>query len=130
MGTPRHVFARFATKVSEWAGKPVIFVLALVAVVIWAVLGPVFDYSETWQLVINTGTDTGTSRMFSVRRCAVTVTVSSWPACACCASADWAMAAPAGTSALSASTALQVREKRFCILDILIIHIPVWVVLG
>lgn len=56
MGTPQHVFARFATKVSEWAGKPVIFVLALVAVVIWAVLGPVFDYSETWQLVINTGT--------------------------------------------------------------------------
>jgi low affinity Fe/Cu permease len=56
MGTTQHIFAHFASKVSEWAGKPVIFVLALAAVVIWAVLGPFFDYSETWQLVINTGT--------------------------------------------------------------------------
>ncbi|MBB3591125.1 low affinity Fe/Cu permease [Rhizobium sp. BK529] len=54
--TLRHVFARFATKVSEWAGKPVTFILALIAVIIWAALGPLFDYSETWQLVINTGT--------------------------------------------------------------------------
>lgn len=54
--TIRHVFARFATKISEWAGKPVTFILALIAVIIWAVLGPFFDYSETWQLVINTGT--------------------------------------------------------------------------
>ncbi|MBX5161063.1 low affinity iron permease family protein [Rhizobium sp. NZLR8] len=52
----QHLFARFATKISEWAGKPVIFILALIAVVIWAALGPFFDYSETWQLVINTGT--------------------------------------------------------------------------
>ncbi len=52
----QHLFARFATKISEWAGKPVIFILALVCVVIWAVLGTVFGYSETWQLVINTGT--------------------------------------------------------------------------
>jgi len=51
-----HLFARFASKISEWAGKPVIFILALIAVVIWAALGPFFDYSETWQLVINTGT--------------------------------------------------------------------------
>ncbi|CAK08090.1 putative transmembrane protein [Rhizobium johnstonii 3841] len=54
--TMKHLFAHFATKVSEWAGKPVIFILALIAVVIWAALGPFFDYSETWQLVINTGT--------------------------------------------------------------------------
>ncbi|PDS67720.1 hypothetical protein CO653_05485 [Rhizobium anhuiense] len=52
----KHLFARFATKTSEWAGKPVIFILALIAVIIWAALGPFFDYSETWQLVINTGT--------------------------------------------------------------------------
>jgi low affinity Fe/Cu permease len=52
----KHLFARFATKTSEWAGKPVIFILALIAVIIWACLGPFFDYSETWQLVINTGT--------------------------------------------------------------------------
>lgn len=56
MGKISHVFGRFASKVSEWAGKPVIFVLALVSVIIWAVTGPVFDFSETWQLVINTGT--------------------------------------------------------------------------
>ncbi len=54
--TIRHVFARFATRISEWAGKPASFILALIAVIIWAALGPVFDYSETWQLVINTGT--------------------------------------------------------------------------
>ncbi|GAA3094733.1 low affinity iron permease family protein [Rhizobium viscosum] len=54
--TLRHVFAHFATRISEWAGKPVTFILALIAVIIWAALGPVFDYSETWQLVINTGT--------------------------------------------------------------------------
>ncbi|MBY5335772.1 low affinity iron permease family protein [Rhizobium leguminosarum] len=52
----KHLFARFATKVSEWAGKPIIFILALIVVVIWAALGPFFDYSETWQLIINTGT--------------------------------------------------------------------------
>jgi low affinity Fe/Cu permease len=56
MATAKHLFARFATKVSEWAGKPVVFILALILVLIWAALGPVFDYSETWQLVINTGT--------------------------------------------------------------------------
>ncbi|NKL06903.1 MULTISPECIES: low affinity iron permease family protein [Rhizobium] len=52
----KHLFARFATKTSEWAGKPAAFILALTVVVIWASLGPFFDYSETWQLIINTGT--------------------------------------------------------------------------
>jgi low affinity Fe/Cu permease len=52
----KHLFARFATKTSEWAGKPVIFILALSIVIVWAALGPFFDYSETWQLIINTGT--------------------------------------------------------------------------
>ncbi|PKA39071.1 low affinity iron permease family protein [Rhizobium sullae] len=56
MATPQQVFARFASTVSEWAGKPAIFVLALATVIVWAVSGPFFDYSETWQLVINTGT--------------------------------------------------------------------------
>ena len=59
-----HLFARFASKISEWAGKPVIFILALIAVVIWAALGPFFDYSETWQLVINTGTTIISKRCF------------------------------------------------------------------
>ncbi|MFA1622592.1 low affinity iron permease family protein [Rhizobium mongolense] len=56
MPAPRHVFTRFATNVSEWAGKPAVFVLAVAVVIVWAVLGPFFDYSETWQLIINTGT--------------------------------------------------------------------------
>lgn len=56
MGKTRHAFARFATAISEWAGKPVIFVLALSSVIVWALLGPVFGYSESWQLIINTGT--------------------------------------------------------------------------
>ncbi|SCW58305.1 Low affinity Fe/Cu permease [Rhizobium mongolense subsp. loessense] len=56
MPASRHVFTRFATNVSEWAGKPAIFVLAVAVVFVWAVLGPFFDYSETWQLIINTGT--------------------------------------------------------------------------
>jgi low affinity Fe/Cu permease len=50
------IFAKFSSAVSEAAGKPVTFVLALVLVIAWAVSGPIFDYSETWQLVINTST--------------------------------------------------------------------------
>ncbi|RUM25538.1 low affinity iron permease family protein [Rhizobium vallis] len=52
----KHLFAHFATKTSEWAGKPVVFILALMVVIVWAALGPFFGYSETWQLIINTGT--------------------------------------------------------------------------
>jgi len=52
----KKLFAHFATKVSELAGTPFTFVLAVISVLIWAGLGPVFEYSETWQLVINTGT--------------------------------------------------------------------------
>ncbi|QND47292.1 low affinity iron permease family protein [Rhizobium lusitanum] len=56
MAELKHIFARFAAIVSEWAGKPVIFILALLSVVVWGLTGPIFDFSETWQLVINTGT--------------------------------------------------------------------------
>ncbi|CAN7306889.1 low affinity iron permease family protein [Rhizobium sp. LjRoot258] len=56
MATPQHLFTRFASKTSEWAGRPVTFVLAVVLVAVWAGTGPLFDFSETWQLVINTGT--------------------------------------------------------------------------
>jgi len=52
----QHLFARFASKTSEWAGRPVSFVLAVGLVAVWAGTGPLFDFSETWQLVINTGT--------------------------------------------------------------------------
>jgi len=49
-------FEKFATKVSKAAGSTPAFLGAFILVVVWAVSGPIFDYSETWQLVINTGT--------------------------------------------------------------------------
>lgn len=51
-----HIFTRFAVTVSEWTGKPAIFVLALFSVILWGATGPIFHYSDTWQLVINTST--------------------------------------------------------------------------
>ncbi|KQO20911.1 hypothetical protein ASF10_15115 [Flavobacterium sp. Leaf82] len=49
-------FEKFATNVSKAAGSTTAFIGAFLIVVVWAVSGPIFDYSETWQLVINTGT--------------------------------------------------------------------------
>lgn len=51
-----HFFDRFASQVTKRAGSPVAFGIALIAVVVWALSGPAFGFSETWQLVINTGT--------------------------------------------------------------------------
>ena len=50
------LFARFARWVERQVGRSSTFVLAIAVVVIWAVFGPVFGWSDTWQLVINTGT--------------------------------------------------------------------------
>jgi low affinity Fe/Cu permease len=50
------LFARFARWVERQVGRSSTFVLAIAVVVLWAVSGPVFDWSDTWQLVINTGT--------------------------------------------------------------------------
>ncbi len=49
-------FDHFASKVTRWAGSPVAFCLAMLTIVVWGALGPVAHYSETWQLLINTGT--------------------------------------------------------------------------
>lgn len=49
-------FDRFAKKVTKATGSPVAFVVALAIVIIWGITGPIFHYSDTWQLVINTGT--------------------------------------------------------------------------
>lgn len=49
-------FARFTSSVSRAAGMPITFVLAVVAIVVWALTGKLFDFSEQWQLVVNTGT--------------------------------------------------------------------------
>ena len=50
------LFRRFAHRISELVGSPWVFVLALLVIIGWAITGPVFGYSDTWQLVINTGT--------------------------------------------------------------------------
>jgi low affinity Fe/Cu permease len=49
-------FTLFAKAISHLTGTPAMFAVAVGVVVVWAVTGPVFDYSDTWQLVINTGT--------------------------------------------------------------------------
>jgi low affinity Fe/Cu permease len=50
------LFARFANATARITGSPMAFLICLASVVIWAATGPVFQFSETWQLVINTGT--------------------------------------------------------------------------
>ena len=50
------MFRRFAAGVSAACGTPWAFILALGIIVVWAVTGPLFGFSDTWQLVINTGT--------------------------------------------------------------------------
>jgi low affinity Fe/Cu permease len=50
------VFTRIASVVAYLAGRPLTFILALSVIVVWAVTGPLFAWSDTWQLVINTGT--------------------------------------------------------------------------
>ena len=52
----REVFHRFAAQVSALVGSSWAFVLAALIVAVWAVSGPLFHFSDTWQLVINTGT--------------------------------------------------------------------------
>ncbi|WP_035650949.1 low affinity iron permease family protein [Flavobacterium sp. ASV13] len=49
-------FEKFASAVCKATGSTPAFIIAFLIVVVWAVSGPFFDYSETWQLVINTGT--------------------------------------------------------------------------
>lgn len=50
------LFRKFATKVSAIAGKPIAFFAATLVIVCWAISGPIFNFSNTWQLFINTGT--------------------------------------------------------------------------
>jgi low affinity Fe/Cu permease len=50
------VFDKFSNAVSKGSGKPATFVAACALIVLWAVAGPIFQYSETWQLVVNTAT--------------------------------------------------------------------------
>jgi low affinity Fe/Cu permease len=52
----RSFFTRFAKATSRWTGRPLAFILASLVIVVWLVTGPIFGFSDTWQLVINTGT--------------------------------------------------------------------------
>ena len=49
-------YSRFAKQAAYFCGRPKVFVLAVAIIVVWAFSGPVFGFSDTWQLVINTGT--------------------------------------------------------------------------
>jgi low affinity Fe/Cu permease len=49
-------FERASNRVTRATGTPVAFLIALMVIIIWAVTGPIFHFSDTWQLVINTGT--------------------------------------------------------------------------
>src|SRR4051812_22376173 len=49
-------FDRMATKVTKASGKPAAFIVACALIIAWALCGPLFHYSDTWQLVINTST--------------------------------------------------------------------------
>ncbi len=49
-------FTRFAKGTAKMAGRPVAFAAAVAIIVAWAITGPLFGFSDTWQLVVNTGT--------------------------------------------------------------------------
>ena len=55
-GKFKKFFDRFSTKVTQLTGRPAAFIIAFIIIIVWAVSGPVFGFSDTWQLVINTGT--------------------------------------------------------------------------
>jgi low affinity Fe/Cu permease len=56
MNSLSKMFNSFANGVSKWTGKPPVFIGCLLLVIAWAATGPLFKYSDTWQLVINTST--------------------------------------------------------------------------
>jgi low affinity Fe/Cu permease len=64
-----HGLERFSSAVTRWTGGTSAFAVALAVVLIWAATGPIFGYSNTWQLVINTGTTVVTFLMvFLIQR--------------------------------------------------------------
>ena len=54
--SPTDRFGRFAAAASFWLGSKIAFLASGLLIVLWAVTGPIFHFSDTWQLVINTGT--------------------------------------------------------------------------
>jgi low affinity Fe/Cu permease len=56
IGKNTGAFTRFAKWTARASGRPMAFILAATVIVVWGLTGPLFQYSDTWQLVINTGT--------------------------------------------------------------------------
>ncbi len=52
----KSLFEAFATQATRAAGSNMAFIIATLIIIVWAATGPIFNYSDTWQLVINTGT--------------------------------------------------------------------------
>ena len=55
-GNFRHAWERFARRATLWTGRPSVFGVAVAIILVWLASGPIFHFSDTWQLVINTGT--------------------------------------------------------------------------
>lgn len=49
-------FSKLAKTIADWAGRPVTFATAAALIVVWAASGPIFGFSDTWQLIVNTST--------------------------------------------------------------------------
>lgn len=50
------IFTRISSAISAVAGQPIAFILAMAVIIVWGITGPIFAFSDTWQLVVNTGT--------------------------------------------------------------------------
>jgi len=58
-----HSFSRAASRIADFTGRPWAFLAAILVILLWAVTGPIFGFSDTWQLLINTGTTVATFLM-------------------------------------------------------------------
>jgi low affinity Fe/Cu permease len=65
----KSLFSRFAKKTARASGRPGTFGLAVLIILVWAITGPMFHYSDTWQLVINTSTTIITFLMVFLIQC-------------------------------------------------------------
>jgi low affinity Fe/Cu permease len=50
------LFTKIAARIASWAGQPATFIIAFLLILIWGMTGPIFGYSDTWQLIVNTST--------------------------------------------------------------------------
>jgi len=52
----KKIFDKLSTAITKATGSPAAFIIAMSVIIVWGITGPLFEYSDTWQLVINTGT--------------------------------------------------------------------------